>query len=438
MKRIKRIVCALLSMILLLMTACGPEYRVKPKVKDGEMIEMARSACEDLLAHWWVGDEKTGHFLPTRLGSEVPEDEMHIWETAQAIFALDSAYAMTGDESYHNRIAAEWQYLHNDTIYASYKCLTEVGSVYRAWQDDCGWHALMYLTFYRHTGDEVALEAAGDVVRNSYIFYRDGDLSRGLFYRNDYEEDRTKNLHVVSLMLAALEYLKYREDEALLKDTMTLYQWVEETLLRDGECLCVLQNGTVKNVYSDDMLYWFMYYQGKKGEVPESILIGPEGAYNPNMLEEGYGVTFLGGDMAMAVLHKRMFELTGEERYYTRAVETLRAINDNPYLIVNDVYNDSGDGWTNAAFVRFFVTEILTLPECQEKDIRILNATARSIMNNARTPDGYYSACWSGPAEDDADTVWGKMGWSHDKKTTCATSAHMVIAAGLAESMGLK
>ena len=166
------------------------------------------------------------------------------------------------------------------------------------------------------------------------------------------------------------------------------------------------------------------------------MYIGPGGAEEPYRMEEAHSSVCLGGTMAMAVLHTRMYELTGEKRYQERAQRTMRAIFDSPYLVKNGVFVDAGDGWTNAAFMCQFVTEVMTLPSLQQKDVQILNNTANSIYGKARTQDGYYSASWSGPAED-ADTPWGRMGWTHDKIMTNATSVHMIIAAALAESMGL-
>ena len=140
--------------------------------------------------------------------------------------------------------------------------------------------------------------------------------------------------------------------------------------------------------------------------------------------------------MAMGVIHARLYKKTGDKLYLERAQRTVRAIFDNPYLVKNGVFVDAGDGWTNAAFMQQFVTEVMTLPGTKKADVATLNKTANSIFGNARTTDGYYSASWSGPAED-ANTPWGKMGWTHDTIMCSATSIHMVIAAGLAESIGL-
>ena len=84
-----------------------------------------------------------------------------------------------------------------------------------------------------------------------------------------------------------------------------------------------------------------------------------------------------------------------------------------------------------------WVEDVLTLNEVQQKDFDILVNTARSIYQWARTYDGYYSASWSGPAED-SDTPWGRRGWTHDTIMTTATSIHMITAAAYAEMIKTK
>ena len=404
----------------------------KPSVTGGEMVQLALSAYQDLLDNWWTGNAKTGHLIATQNG--LPADKMgFLWEHAMAIFALDSLYKATGYKEIRNRIVSEWAYIR--ACYPAYDAYVTVPEYFHTAQDDAGWNAMLYMLVYEYTGDTFALDAAGDLIRNTYAFWKNGDLSKGLLYDHDPSDETTRHsaTHVASTMLAAFDYLKYRRDDTLKQNTITLYNWAEETFLRDGEYAYTLTNGQKKTGFCDDMLYWFNINMGRTGG---RIFQGPEEAENPNRIDEGNSAVFLGGTMGMSVLHVRMYELTGDKKYRERAQRTVRAVFDNPYLVKNGVLVDAGDGWTNAAFVRQFVTEVLTLPGLQKKDIRILNDTANAIYGNARTADGYYSASWSGPAED-ANTPWGKMGWTHDKLMTTATSIHMVIAAGLAESLGL-
>ena len=204
-------------------------------------------------------------------------------------------------------------------------------------------------------------------------------------------------------------------------------------MLRDGEYTFVDKFKKTKKHTCEDMLYWFNYNQQRESF---DVYIGPEGAATPNTMKEGQSYVFLGGTMGMAALHARLYEKTRDKMYLERAQRTLRAVNDNKYLVVNGVYVDAGDAWTNASFMQQWVKEVLTLPGLQKKDVQILEATANSIYDHARTDDGYYSGSWSGPAED-SQTPWGKMGWTHDTIMCSSTSMHMVFAAALAESMGL-
>ncbi len=406
----------------------------KPSVTEGEMLDLALNVYQDLLDNWWTGNAKTGHFIPTNGGK--PSETMGIvWEHAMALLALDTLYQATGMTEIHNRIIAEWEYIKKITPSHDYFVKPAYG--HNQWQDDAGWAAMFYMVAYKHTGDKYALDITGELIRNCYDYWEDGDLAtNGLFYYPSFEPDtrnRFNSMHAVSLLTAAFDYLEYRDDPQLEKDTMAIYNWLEKNMLRDGEFSYVNSLKQTKTGFCDDMLYWFNYNQ-QRAEFSEYT--GPEGAATPNTMKEGQSYVFLGGTMGMAGVHVQLYNRTGEKKYLERAQRTLRAVNDNKYLIQNGVYVNAGDAWTNASFMYSWVTRVLTLPGLQKKDVKILKDTANSIYNHSRTNDGYYSGSWSGPAED-ADTPWGRMGWSHDTIMCSATSIHMVFAAALAESMGL-
>ena len=254
----------------------------KPTVTGGEMLDLAFSAYQDLLNNWWTGNAQTGHLIATNGG--LPSDKQgFLWEHAMAIFALDSLYKATGSKELYNRIVSEWNFIRKS--YPNYDAYVTVPEYFHYAQDDAGWNAMLYMLVYEYTGDTFALDAAGELIHNTYEFWKNGDLSNGLLYGHDPldKTDRHSATHVASTMLAAFEYLKYREDEKLKQDTITLYNWTEETMLRDGEYEYTLYNGTKQTGFCDDMLYWFGINMGR---TVGSIYQGPEGAETPNRMDE--------------------------------------------------------------------------------------------------------------------------------------------------------
>lgn len=396
------------------------------------MKELAYAAYRDLIRNWWEGDEKTGHFKMIDNGLPAQTQYM-FWDHAQAIFALDTLYRACGLAEIHDRIAAEWAFCQRCFPYEM--LVIPAGGPNWA-QDDAGWDAMVYLTFYRHTRDPYALRAACDLIRHTYEHWQDGSLSNGLLYPHDKDDPNERNvmMHVASTMLAAFDYAQASGDDSLTADTVTLYTWTESHMLRNGNYSCVLDDGTVYEGHCDDLLYWMSY---NKARIGKRVSTGPEYGLRPYVMEEADSAVFLGGVMGMAAVHMRMFAHTGDIRYRQRAYETLRAVFDCPYLVRNGVFVNAGDGFTNCAFMQEWVAEVMPLSPDKAKDAQIIKSTAVSIYQNARTADGYYSASWSGPAEDDADTPWGRMGWTHNKIMTCATSVHMIAAAALAESLGM-
>jgi len=237
---------------------------------------------------------------------------------------------------------------------------------------------------------------------------------------------------MASLIIAALDYLEYKEDAKLYSDTLKIYEWIEENMLRDGEYTYVL-GSTGQTVIGEcnDMLYWGNWNQGRD---PAEVTVGPEYGVHPYKMEEGgYCSVFLGGMFGMGAIHARLYKLTGDKDYLERALETVRAINDNPSIIKKGVYRNLGDAWTNAGFMRQWVTEVLTLPGVYDSDFEILESTAESIYKKARTEDGYYSAAWSGPADD--TNKWGLIGWTSETLMVNATDIHMIFAAALGVSV---
>jgi hypothetical protein len=112
----------------------------------------------------------------------------------------------------------------------------------------------------------------------------------------------------------------------------------------------------------------------------------------------------------------------------TRAVETLRAFNDNPLYNHNGVYVNDRDAWANAMFIGPWVRRVLSLPGVTDFDRQRIFDTATSIARYCRTEEGYWKAGWSG------GTTWDPH-ISYTQIMTSATTVNMLTAAALLESM---
>ena len=443
--------------VLCVLIGCMP---LPARASGNETPDMAMTVYEDMLRLYWRGSPERGHLMKEHQGMEITGEQRMIWAHAQMIFAFEALYNATGGEDVAKRIAAQWAFTKSTFTDANrpwicnqwtravnwfarlIKCgkmarptetLTRPGEDPNTAVDDAGWNAMAYMTFYRVTGDEAALDYAGALIRNSYAYWKDGDTANGLWYphrppnHGGGPSNRFKSVYMAALMLAALDYMRYREDEVLMGDTMKLYAWIEENLCRRGQIKFVLASGGEEQALGcGDNLYFVDYNQEREGRVP---FVGPDGAERPCDIKEGGSVSSLFGNMAMGVIHARLYGLTGGEGYRTRALETVAALNapDSPYNN-NGVYLNDRDAWTNAAFFRQWVEEVLTLDGVTQADRDMVTNTARSIHANARVDGGYLGPWWSGPSE--------STGWRPDhtwprQLMTSATGAHVIMAAAL-------
>jgi len=155
---------------------------------------------------------------------------------------------------------------------------------------------------------------------------------------------------------------------------------------------------------------------------------GPARNNPPHPPREASSDTFLAGNMAMAVIHARLWRATGEQEYLDRALRTAEAIlnveNDGNGLLLND-----RDAWTEGFYLGEWVAEVLTLPGIDPEHAATLRRTARAVYHRARTPDGYYGASWSGPSMG-PESVWYATGSFMPRQINISSNTvHVVVAA---------
>ena len=400
--------------------------------KPGMIIELAKEAQQDMYKNFW--DEENNRMHKENQGYVANENirQQMIWAHATMAFEMYSLYQATGDEDIKNRLAAQWEFTKEDFTYE--RLTSNFSNAPNIAVDDTGWDAMAYMLYYHVTGDEYALNAAKDVITNGYEYYKDGDTTNALWYpqnppsQGGGAEKRFKSMAMTGILNAALDYTITTGDKSLLPDTLNIYKWIEENMLRNGKK--TYPNGQVDGsplvVDVDDNLYWMDFNVDREGQ---SEVNGPAGGLRPNAIGEAGSVSALFANMGMGVAHARLYKITGEKKYLDRAIETVRALNDSEYYNNKGVYVNDRDAWANAAFAGPWVSEVLTLEGVTEADKQRMYDTALSIALNCRTEDGYWKAEWSG------GNAWSNGETVPEQIMTSGTTVGMLTAAAWLEKI---
>lgn len=413
-----KILFAALLMLSLLLSACGGTQAdidesigdsPMPKTKmqallassspdaDNHYRGIAELAVSDLIHNFWQGDAQTGYLRPTWQGlpEDLADERGAIWEAAEVLFNIYDMWVLTGDKSYKDYMIAEANYF--KTAFEA-EDLEEAGALLHTASDDCAWHAMLYLNFHTVTGDEWFVERAINLLDNAYARWHDDAIGGGLWYRDDSD---AKSLYEAGIALDWLRIWEITGEQRFYDLALESYEWLHTALGRD------------------DGLYFC-----------ETTEVGPRGEFTPDAINEAGSCSFLGGNMCMAALSAKFYEITGAQAYLDRVYATnagiLRYYNRNGVLL-----NDR-DAWTNGTFTSFYVSEVLSLPDTQEMQ-ELLQATADSIAQNARTADGYYGGSWQGPA-DGAGSVWASGGSIPQQTMTSGSTVAILVGAALLEA----
>ena len=313
--------------------------------------------------------------------------------------ALNDLWRTTGNSTLQQMLAADWK--RTESVYTTNQlesCGQDSGINWAV--DDAGWSSIMYLDAYDATGDQTALLCAEGLVNNAFDRWLDNQLGGGLWYS---DAEQVKSLYQVAIVLSAFRIYELTGDQSFYDRAMQCYTWMESCLLRD------------------DNLYWCDYNSS-----------GPAGKSRPNQIAETNSVVYLGGNMGMALLHARLYQMTGDTNYLSRAVRTANAICNSPLLTPAGIYLDDRDAWTEGTFAGDWAREVLCLPGIDARPWTALWSTADSIVTNART-NGCYGGSWAGPAEGPG-SAWWLNGSRPEQITTSSSSANMIMAAAALES----
>lgn len=363
---------------------------------EGFYLALAKTAVDDMLGNFWVGDTQTGQIRPTWGGFDTQYDwRGSTWETALLVFGIYDMWEITGDTYYYDLLTAEAKFFREN--FTEYE-LENAGGLFMWANDDTGWNAMMLLCFYSATGDKWFADRVIGLLYKANARWYNEELG-GLLYKDgvDYMA-----LCEVALTWSWLRLWEITGEQRFYDLSMESYERLHTRMGRD------------------DGLYFM--------EANAHRTIGEK-----DYIREGSSSSFLGGNMCMAALSAKFYRLTGDRKYLDRVYLTNKGLlqyYDNDGVLLND-----RDAWCNATFTAFYTSEVLSLPGTEEMQTLLKN-TAVSIVTNARTEDGYYGGSWSGPAEG-SGSVWYNGGSVPQQSMTTGNTVLMVTAAAILEA-GIK
>ena len=373
-----------------LLSEISPEDR-------GYYLRIAEQAQKDVRKNFWTGDLKTGKLVPTwngLPGDDLPDPRGSIWETSMLVFGIYDMWFLTGDSVYEDMLRAEARFFRED--FQPWE-LENAGGNFNWASDDCSWNAMMLLTFYTVTQDEWFLKRAINLLDNTYSRWYDPD--KDMMYYGD--NSTSMSLYEVGIALSWMRIWEITGQQRFYDQALASYERMQKKLGREDGIYYV---ESLDEIFSDN---------------PPALSI-----------HEAASNSFLTANMGMASLSVKFYRATGEKEYLDRAYRTTRGIlanyNDNGVLL------DDRDAWTNGTFTAFYVSDVLSLPGTEEMR-ELLYATARSIVTNDRTEDGYYGGTWSGPP-DAAGSIWTAGGSTPQQCNTTGTAVMIVTAAALLEA----
>lgn len=418
-------------------------FRVGNTPVDRDYIALARETYENLMKNFL--DSEKQRLYPTFWGYKNGtltntgktasfEGAGSVWESTVMLMALDT-YAQTlekGSEEYLEvaRIIANTVKMMTD--YYPENMITTAAVTPNWAMDDTGWTTMCLLLGYHYNkvlgnaeASALCYRYAKALFHSAYDTFYDEGLG-GLCYTT---AKSGVDLYSATLALAGWYICMIEEDEQVYAEFQDIYNGLE-TLLR-----------------RPDGIYWM--------GVDEK---GAGGASNPYGIREGGSCTYIGANMAMAVLNMLM---GNEDKAYETVLGIARFETYNNGAFMND-----RDAWNNTFFLGMFVREVVGKGMADGHIDRALYATVTMVLENACFDDGYYGASWSGPkepssigypSEGDYSTegrnYWGvqynndglNIGSTPNQIMTSATTAHVLLAAALnqrydntsAELMGL-
>lgn len=367
---------------------------------DQKYLQLAKLAIDDQLGNWWEGDTQTGRLAATHSGRKTDKADV-LWEAAMTLYGVYDMWVITGDDLYKDYLVCEATRYKNDYVDYPTHLENPAGRPGPA-SDDCAWSSMLYLIFYEVTGDMWWVERSANLCDNVEERWYDEELG-GLCYS---DQKDWMSLYETGIALSWFRVWEITGEQRYYDQALNSYTRLHNASVHeDGIYVCeVTREGHVGN--------------------------GPEGSGEEWHIEEANSCSFLAGNMAMAVLAAKFYEVTGDQTYLDRVY----AVNDGLIKWYNKdgVLLNDRDAWTNGTYASYYVSQVLSLPDTEDMQKLILN-TADSIMTRARTEDGRYGGSWQGPAVGN-NSIWFRNASIPQQAHTSACSISMVTAAAMLEA----
>jgi len=382
------------------------------------LLDKATYAMNSMIANYWTGSYENGYVINT--------EKNKIWRPGVFVLCLETMYKLTGDKKYSDMIVSQfnmWDRTFQD------RWIYSAGNENNPILDDAAWTAMAMYTSYEMGAGDHALELAIQTVKEAYKFFSDNNISQGLYYsraksNNDYYNKSTYGAGLLYTALRICEAVQGTEleDKKLFNDSLLYYEWLENNLLRD-ERREYMRGG--KKIYdeAEDMLYYARFRDAK--ETGDFYPVGYD-------RRDKYGFTSLFGNMGMAVIHKKLYDITGEEKYLERTLRTANAIAS--YYDYNGMLVNDYDPWTNCTFIGYFTSEVMPLEGVDDILGEIYYKTVASIMQNACFEGGYFSGNWNSGMDWDAQSYEPFSNPIY--LMTSSNTTHLIYAAALANKLG--
>ena len=369
---------------------------------ESSALQLGRSSVDDLMEHFWTGNMTTGYITPTwggYPGNNLYDPRGGLWERGTYQDALYGLWDMTQDSIISKRIQMDWNYM--KSVFTTSDLTTCGNGTASMASDDAGWNAMLYLRAYTITNDATALQDAETLVNNAYNRWYDSTWGGGMWYS---DAKLTKSLYEVGIALDAQKLYSLTSISTFNTIATNCYNWMQSHLLRS------------------DNIYWCDYNSS-----------GGVGGFN-NIGQAG-SVSFVGGNMGMALMSARYYSSTQNSTYLTAAVNTVTGIMSKE-VDANGVILDDRDAWTDGTFGMEFTKEVLPLSGISSTAITDIRNTAPAIYNNDRTTGttpanvnpGYYGGCWDGPISQ--PNAWTSANGTYPQQImTSANAVNMIEGA---------
>lgn len=383
-----------------------------PTVSCSGNVSCFTAALNNLFAHFWTGARDTGHIIPTGwtgvVGGSFDGSDWRgsTWPGALFLSVMYTQYLLDPTDAHAQPIRSQWSYLRSRFSDSDF---TAVGasSPMNVWLDDTSTNMQMLLEIYAVTHDERALSLAKTALQNGWNHWHNDDprFGGGLWYTDDHTEE---SLHQVQYALNAWRVYELTGDQTMLAHSQEVYNWIQTHMW-----------------HTDDVYYMDYGWWSSDNQATDQPHVNWWGGIQEGVIEVSQ--SYLAGVMGMDTMHARMYRLTGDEQYKTRAIATARGLIKN-FVGNNGAFFDDRDAWANGLHVREWILEVYPLlpSDLQQQFKTAFQRTAQGIHANNTTSDGYYGPCWTGPVE----CVWSNLAADqHNKQSMVNTQVVDFIAA---------